>query len=98
MAYKTVKKGKGNRSGGASRRSVQRRVRHPAEIMLEWVAEFVTEINELESKKGFRVEMIAEDSEEMEIIRRTAGTRVDALGACILAGMKKFRTPNHGPQ
>lgn len=61
-----------------------------ADAMLDWIALYVTEINTLASKRGEKVELIAADTDDMVIIRRTGKTMPVAFRKCVTAAMKQL--------
>jgi len=78
------------RTGGASASSVQRLVRHPDSLMLDWVALYVTEINTIVSKNGEKIEMLASDEDDCIAITRRAKTAGEAFRKCVREGMTQM--------
>jgi hypothetical protein len=59
--------------------------------MLNWVAEYVTEINSLEtSKRGEKVEIISSDGHDTILTTRSGKTTAEAFRKCVRAAMREL--------
>lgn len=62
--------------------------------MLDFVAEFVTQINSLPCDRGERVEVLASDEDDCICITRRGKTTIEAFRKCLKAAMQEM--PNRG--
>lgn len=60
--------------------------------MLNFVGLYVTDINGIESKIGEEIEVIAQNDDEMIIVRRTKGTALVAFRECVIEAMRQRET------
>lgn len=63
--------------------------------MLDWIADYVTQLNSLECGKPghYKLEMIASNGEDLIIVTRVAKTSQEALRKCVTAGMRYAKFP-----
>jgi hypothetical protein len=64
--------------------------------MLDWVAQYVTEINTLDVKTGEKVELISADEDDMIITTRRGKTVIEAFRKCVKDAMREM--PNDPAQ